>query len=365
MAVYKSKRITKSGKKYFFRVKYKDIFGVTHDHTSRKFSTREEAVNEEALFRVQIGKQEINTSSVTIKQVYDEMMIEMQNVLKLQTIKKDHNLYNHFKTYENIKINKIDKKICLEIKNNLKKENLSTNYINKILGLLKRIILYSSRNYNTNETAIKFLDNFKNVGSIKKEIDFFTYEEYKKFDSVINDHKWHTFFETLYFMGLRKGECQALNWNDIDFEKKMLKINKTLTTKIAGLDYYITSPKTSSSNRILPIPNCLINDLEVMYEEASKYKDFSKNWFVFGDVSPIKDTTIQNKKNTFCKMAKLKQIRIHDFRHSCASLLINQGASIILVSKYLGHSDIKMTLNTYTHMYKSELERITETLNKL
>lgn len=365
MAVYKSKRITKSGKKYFFRVKYKDIFGVIHDHTSRKFSTREEAVNEEALFRVQIGKQEINTSSVTIKQVYNEMIFEKQNVVKKLTMRKEFDLYKHLKRYENIKINKIDKKVCLEIKNNLSKENLSINYKNKIIGLLKRIILYSSRNYNTSESAIKFLDNFKNVNSVKKEIDFFTYEEYKKFDSVIDDHKWHTFFETLYFMGLRKGECQALNWNDIDFEKKMLRINKTLTTKITGIDYCITSPKTSSSNRILPIPDCLINDLKIMYKEASQYKDFDKNWFIFGNTSPIKDTNIQNKKNIYCKLANLKQIRIHDFRHSCASLLINQGASIILVSKYLGHSDVKMTLNTYTHMYKSELERITETLNKL
>ena len=64
-------------------------------------------------------------------------------------------------------------------------------------------------------------------------------------------------------------------------------------------------------------------------------------------------------------MARVKDIRIHDFRHSCASLLINKGASISLVSKYLGHSNISITLNTYTHMYKSELIEMTNILNNL
>ena len=64
-------------------------------------------------------------------------------------------------------------------------------------------------------------------------------------------------------------------------------------------------------------------------------------------------------------MAGVKQIRIHDFRHSCASLLINKGASIQLVSKYLGHSNINITLATYTHLYQSELEDIKKTLDTL
>ena len=80
---------------------------------------------------------------------------------------------------------------------------------------------------------------------------------------------------------------------------------------------------------------------------------------------PFKETTIQNHKNKACSIAGVKQIRIHDFRHSCASLLINKGASIALVSKYLGHSNISITLNTYTHMYQSELKNMVEILNKL
>lgn len=86
---------------------------------------------------------------------------------------------------------------------------------------------------------------------------------------------------------------------------------------------------------------------------------------MFRNSIPFKETTIQSKKNYYCKLANVKQIRIHDFRHSCASLLINQGASISLVSKFLGHTNITITLNTYTPMFKSELNDITNLLNKL
>lgn len=88
-------------------------------------------------------------------------------------------------------------------------------------------------------------------------------------------------------------------------------------------------------------------------------------WFVFGGLKAIPETSIQNAKTKYVKLSGCKNIRIHDFRHSCASLLINSGANISLVSKYLGHSNIAMTLNIYTHFYKSDMEELIDTLNKM
>jgi site-specific recombinase XerD len=70
-------------------------------------------------------------------------------------------------------------------------------------------------------------------------------------------------------------------------------------------------------------------------------------------------------KNKYAKEANVKQIRIHDFRHSCASVLINNGASIMIVAKYLGHSKIDQTLNTYSHLFKNKLDEIVQTLDSL
>ncbi len=73
MAVYKSKKPTKDGRQYFFRIKYKDIFGESHDYSSQKFKTLKEANNEEAIYRIKISNQETCTSNITFKQAYYEL----------------------------------------------------------------------------------------------------------------------------------------------------------------------------------------------------------------------------------------------------------------------------------------------------
>lgn len=70
-------------------------------------------------------------------------------------------------------------------------------------------------------------------------------------------------------------------------------------------------------------------------------------------------------KNEYVKKAGVKQIRLHDFRHSCASLLIYKGASINVVSKFLGHPKIEETLNTYTHLYSNALSNITDLIDEI
>lgn len=113
------------------------------------------------------------------------------------------------------------------------------------------------------------------------------------------------------------------------------------------------------------LPQKLENNLKLLYDEYSQYINFNTEWFVFGGISSLKDTAVTNHKNNNCELANVKQIRIHDFRHSCASLLINNGASISLVAKYLGHSNISTTLNTYTHMFKNEMDQIVNTIDNL
>ena len=365
MAYYKSKRPTKDGRQYFFRIKYKDIFGNTHDYTSPKFKTQKEAINEEAKKRIELSENKTYTSSITIKEAFLEYHNLHKEEVKIQTQRKDWYFYKYLSPIENKKINDLNIQDYNKLKLEIKKLPYTIEYKNDILNLLKRIIKYSKKYYNTNDSLLSFIENFKNVNTIRKEMIFFTLEEYKKFDNVIENFMHHTFFEVLFYLGLRQGECQALTWNDIDLEKGALKVTKTLTTKIKGQKWLISSPKTKSSTRILPLTEKLTEDLNKLKLEAKKYKDYSDNWFVFGNALPFPETTIQVNKNKYCKIAGVKQIRIHDFRHSCASLLINQGASIILVSKWLGHSNTAITLNTYTHLYKSELDEMINILNKL
>lgn len=364
MAVYKGKP-TKDGRQYFFRIKYKDIFGKVIDYSSQKYKGHKEAENAEAEYRIQINKHEINRNNPTFDEIFNEWFILYSKNVKIQTTLKVKYYYYHLYLLKNIKINCFNINEYKTLINYLEKQTFTIRYKNKILELLKRLIKYSNKYYNTSDNMLKFIDKFKDVTSIKKEMDFFTYEEYLIFDSVIKEPDWHTFFEILYFLGLRQGECQALTWKDINFKKCEISISKTLTSKIKGENYIISSPKTKNSIRILPLPKKILNDLKMMYNNAIEYKDYSNEWFVFGNSLPFKESTIQKHKNEYCRLADLKQIRVHDFRHSCASFLINKGASITLVSKYLGHSKVSITLDVYSHFYKSELNNITEIIDNL
>ena len=128
----------------------------------------------------------------------------------------------------------------------------------------------------------------------------------------------------------------------------------------------ITSPKTKKSERRIPLCNVLYEHLKKLYDEVSQYKNFNKNWFVFGDAEvPIVADNPSYRQEAICKRAGLKKIRIHDFRHSCASLLINSGANVTIVAKYLGHTKVEETLNTYSHMFESALTSVVDVINNI
>ena len=364
MPVYKGTK-TKDGRSYYFRKKYKDIFGMQKDYTSCKYLTKHEAEEEEARFLIKIANSKINSSNITLKQAYLEYSSNKALNCKPQTIIKENNMFKHLSSIQDLKVNAINVQVYKKFKLYMDNLSFTAHYKNKILGVFRRTLQYSHKYYGTSIELLPYIENYKDVNVFKKEMDFFTLEEYQLFRSALDRLEWSTLFDVLFYLGLRQGELQALTWSDIDFTKKEVKISKTLTTKIKGQKWTISTPKTKNSIRILPLPQNVYNGLKNMYNEAIKYKYFKKDLFVFGMIRPFSESNIQRVKNLTCNKVGLRRIRIHDFRHSCASLLINQGASISLVSKYLGHSNITITLNTYTHLYKNELEVISNKLNNL
>ena len=233
MAVYETKRPTKNGRKYYFRIKYRDILGNTHDYSSPKFKGKSEAVDEEAKYRIKVMNNETQLENLTLSQVYIKYKLYKENELKKQTLIKVENLYKHLKELDNVKINDLKYSHIELLKKHLDDKDLSIEYKNKIIRQLISIIKFSNKYYNTSIEILKFCELYKNK-ELKKEMEFYTYDEYKQFDNAIDEFDWHTFFEVLYFMGLRQGELQALQFKDINFEKEELSISKTLTSKIKG-----------------------------------------------------------------------------------------------------------------------------------
>ncbi len=297
-------------------------------------------------------------SKITFEDISIEFMEDKKKKVKIQSLIKDINLNKYILNYlGKIAINDLNVSTYKQFKNELDNKNLSTVYKNKIHNQVISLIKYANKIYGINNQVPQICDKFYNPNEIKKEMKFFTLDEFKVFLSVIDDEKWKLFFEILFYCGLRQGELQAITWNDINFKKSTISITKTLTTKIKGEKWTISAPKTKNSIRELPINQNISNKLKALKEKQKMMVEFNDNWFAMGNFEPIKENNIQNHKNKYCDLAGIKRIRIHDFRHSCASFLLNNRADIITVSKYLGHASISFTLDTYTHFIKINLTK--------
>ena len=165
---------------------------------------------------------------------------------------------------------------------------------------------------------------------------------------------------------IMRGELRGLQWKDIDLERKTLSVRKQITDRCGTVKKFkFVVPKTQNSIRTLKMPETLVNSLKKTKLEAKQLNGFNENYFVAGDAFPINSNALADCKNTNCEKAGVKQIRLHDFRHSCASLLINKGANIQVVAKYLGHTKIEETLKTYSHLFISTLDEIINVIDTL
>lgn len=356
---------TKDGRKWIFQTRYKDLDGNIKKYKSRKYFTKKEALEAERTFLLELDKYRPDTD-MTFKDLYTAFYEYQKDKVKDTTLQTYLDRIRYMELLDNIKCKDFTIQHFEAWRKKILEYSLSNRTRNHIYKFLKTIMNFGTKLYNLNFNQVyNKMTNFTNHSEIKKEMLFWTYDEFCKFISVEDDLTYRTLFKTLYFCGLRKGEARALNWNDIDFNNNEITINKGLSDNVNGKKYIITSPKTTSSNRVLPIPEELVNDLKTLKEEQKKYTNYRDNWFIFGCELPLGDDAIRKRKNKNCIKSGVKIIRLHDFRHSCASLLINNGADITLVAKYLGHSKVDETLNTYSHMYKNKLNNIINIIDGL
>ena len=218
----------------------------------------------------------------------------------------------------------------------------SQTYIKTMNNQLVAIFNYAVRFYNLKENPCH------KAGSIGKknadEMNIWSIEEFKKFissEKLVNPIA-KIGFQTLFWTGLRIGELLALTREDIDLEKKTLRVNKSYQ-RLKGRDI-ITTPKTPRSNRIIEISDNLVNVLENYFE---KLYDLKKKDRIFQCTKYLFEHEIKR----IAKAENMESIRLHDLRHSHASLLIHLGVNPVLISKRLGHEKVETTLNTYSHIY--------------
>ncbi|XMB87052.1 tyrosine-type recombinase/integrase [Mycoplasmatota bacterium WC44] len=328
------------------------------------FKTKREA-KEFEVAQLQLYSSKRNyTLTKKYEDVLDEYLTYVQDNFKpsthhdkVTTFNKHINIYFKGKLLEKITIH--DLKV---LRQEISKKNLSDRTKQKILGYLTSFFNYCVKYDYLSVNLANKLDRFK---VRKKEMKFWTLTDFKKFISVVDNIDYYTFFNLLFYTGLRRGELLALTWNDINFNTKELNINKSLIT-VAGIGRVTSTPKTNAGVRRILLDKNTIEVLTRYYEHTSKEYGFKEDSLIFKHKgSSFPNQTLRDKFNKYIQIAQVERIRIHDLRHSHVALLINLGVDPYAIKERVGHEEVTTTLNTYGHLYKDKQLKLVDKLNNL
>ncbi|MSD17012.1 site-specific integrase [Eubacterium ramulus] len=346
----KAEKDKKTGK-WLIQYRYTDWQGKRRKSTKRGFATKREA--EEWLRNFLITqKADFDMKFADFWKMY---CADMETRLREHTMRTKKYIVELkiLPYFGNKRVNDITAADIRQWQNELIKMGYSPTYLKTINNQLSAIFNYAVRYYDLKSNpCVK-------AGSMGKskaeEMDFWTGEEFRKFiDSVMNKRLSYMAFMTLYRTGMRMGELLALNPKDIDLEKRTISITKSYQR--LGKKDVITPPKTPKSKRVITIPEFLAADIK---DYMDSLYDLQENDRLF----PITKYYLEHEMQRGIKESGVKRIRVHDLRHSHASMLIELGFSPLEIANRLGHEKVETTLNTHAHLYPNKQTKLAERLD--
>ncbi|MFI3683875.1 site-specific integrase [Vagococcus fluvialis] len=364
--------IKKDGSKAYMYKVYLGIDPITGKEkrtTRRNFNTKKEAQISLSRLLLDVEKNGLQTNNITsniktFNQLYELWFKQHSKDIKNTTIQRiEQHFNNHIlPKMGDMSLNKISPLYCQECLNEWA-EKLATykqlkTYVNMVFkyGILIGVI-------GDNPMSRTITPKQKNKAPVNVPDSFYTKSELKQFFDCLeklNDKRAYAFFRVLAFLGLRKGECMALLWKDIDFVNRLVTIDKTLVELQDG-SFVVNSTKTESSTRTIQMDDKTTKILREWKNHIIREKfalgiredNFSDNVVFCNSVferdrqylyKAYPNHVMDKVKKHFPKM---KIIKVHDFRKTNASLLFESGASIKDVSQRLGHKNTKVTTDIY------------------
>lgn len=374
MPLYKTK-VKKDGlQQYLVRVNYTDSFGKAHSLTRHAYGLAEAKQMEQDITREYCSEKPAVTR-MTVQQLYDEYILAKENEVRATSLVPIKNCLakGTLPYLADKRLDKLTVPTLQSWKNDIAMIDVSISTKQNYYAELRQMLNYAVKMGYIPKNNLTIVGNFKKDTQAlpKEELHFYTPDQFKKFIAVareqaekkdtINDWSYYVFFFIAYFTGARKGEIYALKWSDI--KGHTLSISRSVNQKVGRI--VETLPKNSSSIRTLQIPMSLEAVLNEQKERQMQDENFTEDYRICGGIDCIRDSTVCNKGFDFADKAGLPHIRLHDFRHSHASLLASEGINIQEIARRLGHSNVEMTWNTYSHLYPHEEERAVSVLDKI
>ncbi len=373
MPIYPTGKKKDGKSQYRVRINYTDG-GEHHQKEQLCYGYREAQELEKRLHNLYAA--DGNHSDILLRDYFEEYMKQRKADIretsgeKIRSVMENHVL----PTLGDVPLSELTPQLIAKWKADIAGKELSSNYCRRIYGALNTLLNYAVRMKLIPENPMNGVGNFRetNFEAPEEKLHFYTPEQFLLYAAAANksvksyyERSIYMFMMIAYYTGMRKGEIHALRWTDID--GNVIRVRHSITQKIKGKSAVETSPKNKSSIRLLQIPDPLQNLLSQY--KALQWIHYEKKWdskflVIYGDHC-ISDTAISNHNIAWAKAAGLEPIRIHDFRHSHASLLANEGINIQEIARRLGHSNVQITLRTYSHLYPREQERAVTVLNKV
>ncbi len=369
MAIYKNSK----NNTFYFRVYLTQSDGTKVQKQKNGFKTKREASNAEVQMILENERylqnkkeQEEHTMIISFTELVENYKKYMKvkqkrNSYRCITNRIETHLLPYFKSFNDI--SKISAQDYIDWQTKIEEKNYTYSYKKNLHGAMVTLLNHAVKFYGLKENIASKVSNFSKSKDYQKNVNFWDYSEYQKFIKVVDNNLYKLLFETLYYTGMRLGECLALNWDDLN--GNYISVCKTISKELIDGVRAITPPKTKSSTRNILIDDNLKNELLEYKKYCETKMEFKNSWFIFGDLTPLSPSTIERKKNQYIEKAEVKKIRIHDFRHSHASLLISRGVPITVVQNRLGHSDPNMTLGIYSHMLPNDDLKAVEAINAM
>ncbi|MCM3444741.1 tyrosine-type recombinase/integrase [Metabacillus halosaccharovorans] len=271
--------------------------------------------------------------------------------------------YSTFKTYKqvlttsilpelgNLQIAKITYQTLISFVNKMYKSDYTKNYVAKHIAVLKMLFKYAVTHGYLAKSPAKELKKQEDNNTVTA---VWTEEEANSFLEVARGYAYYPAFLLALTCGCRRGEILGLSWDAIDFENGFVNIKQTLTGDGKHLE---KKAKTKQSIRSIKIPKNVLEDLRVLKQNFDiKKSELKGNFLKYNLVVSSKEGTPVNPRNIGRSMdliiekAEVPRITFHSLRHTHATLLLENGASMKVISERLGHSNIKTTMDRYTHV---------------
>lgn len=325
---------------WFVSFRYEDWDGTRRQKKKEGFKTRREALDYEREFL----SSKAGTPDMSFGALCDLYMEDCATRLRATTVESKRWLFNSkiLPVFRDVRVRDITPTMIRRWQNGLLSDpaGYSPTYLKTINNQMSAVLNYAVRYYKLPNNPVPLCGPFGKKKA--EEMQFWTRDEFRQFIACVKKPAARLAFELLFWTGMRSGELLALTLEDVDFSASRIAITKTATQ--VGGETVINPPKTPRSNRTVAVPRFLLAlisdyaDRLVEYEPHERLFYFTKHYLKY-------------ELDAAAKAAGVKRIRVHDLRHSHASLLIEMGYSPLLVSERLGHENIQTTLQTYSHLY--------------